>query len=299
MGTDLPKPYLKIGGKAILRHTIEKFLNIKGLESILVIINPDHQALYDDAVQGLNLLPPAVGSDSRKLSVYNGLKEFSNIISSNTILIHDAARPLVQENDIYRLLDTMQNANAATLATSVTDTLHHDQKTLDRENLCAIQTPQAFRFGALMEAHETYQNDNNFTDDAGLMRAMGHQVELVPASRHNIKVTTPEDFDMVQAMIATQTETRTASGFDVHAFETKPSTRKLMLGGIEVPHHAALTGHSDADVVLHALSLTLFWEPLMMAILVRTSLPLIKNGKMRIVIPSSKKPSIASRVKMA
>lgn len=258
MAHETPKPYLKVNGKTILRHTIEKFINIKGLESVLVVINPEHRDLYNDAVQGLDLMLPIDGSNSRKSSIYNGLNNLSNVVTSNTILIHDAARPMVDEQDIYKLLNKMQKADAATLACPVTDTLYRDNKTVSRDNLWAIQTPQAFRFGALMDAHECYKDDDNFTDDAGLMRAAGHHVEIVPSSRANIKITTQEDLEIAKTLMNDTTETRTASGFDVHAFETKASTRKLILGGVEIPHHAALTGHSDADVVLHALTDALF-----------------------------------------
>lgn len=258
MGQEIPKPYLKINGKTILRHTIEKFININGLQSIVIIINEDHNDLYNDAVRDLDLmfknLSRKTGGKTRKESIYNGLKCFSNVDKNDIILIHDAARPLVQPSDITKLLEVMKTAKAATLATPVTDTLYRDNDTIDRDNLWAIQTPQAFKLGTLIDAHEKFKNDDSFTDDAGLMRSCGHKVEIVKSSRNNIKITTAEDFDMVRAMINNETETRTASGYDVHAFETAPSERKLMLGGIEIPHDVALTGHSDADVVLHAVT---------------------------------------------
>ena len=254
MGLDTPKQYMLINNMSILRYTIEKFMNFKELKSLQVIIHPDHEDLYHEAVKGLKIEPPVMGNSSRKSSVYNGLQSFSESNASDTVLIHDAARPLVQPEDIRKLLDTMQNADAATLAAPIADTLYREGQTIDRENLWAIQTPQAFKIGQLIEAHEKFMDDDSFTDDAGLIRAMGQKVEIVPASRANIKITTEEDFIMVQAILAGQTETRTAIGFDVHAFETAPSARKLMLGGIEVPHTVALTGHSDADVVLHAIT---------------------------------------------
>ena len=105
-----------------------------------------------------------------------------------------------------------------------------------------------------MAAHEQFKDDNSFTDDAGIMRAAGYKVELIPSSRENIKITTQDDLAMVQKMMMNEMETRTTSGYDVHAFETAPSDRKLMMGGIEIPHDVALTGHSDADVVLHAIT---------------------------------------------
>ena len=105
-----------------------------------------------------------------------------------------------------------------------------------------------------MAAHEQFKDDDSFTDDAGLMRAAGHKVELIPSSRENIKITTQDDLAMVQKMMMSEMETRTTSGYDVHAFERAPSDRKLMMGGIEISHDVALTGHSDSDVVLHAIT---------------------------------------------
>ena len=201
---------------------------------------------------------------------------------------------MVQPANIQKLLQTMQEgAPAAALATPVSDTLSRENgDIIERDGLWAVQTPQAFQFGPLMEAHTKLVNDDSFTDDTGLMRAMGHDVVYVPASPLNIKITTPADFDMVKTVMensAPQFETRTASGFDVHAFEAplsehelaaegvhtphesqipehsdaeimlhafeaKSHKRPLMLGGVQIPHHRALTGHSDADVVLHAIT---------------------------------------------
>lgn len=258
MGQSTPKQYLKIGGKPVLRHTLEKLININALQSVVIAINGDHKDLYQEAVQGLENVSFVTGSNSRKQSVYNGLKAFSNNDKSDIILIHDAARPLVQEKDVIDLLSAMETAEAATLACPIFDTLYRDAKdqneTLNRENLWAIQTPQAFKLGTLMEAHEKYKDDDSFTDDAGLIRAIGHEVQIVPSSRMNIKITTSEDFEMVQTILNTAKQTRSASGYDVHAFETAPSERKLMLGGIAIEHPVALKGHSDADVVLHAIT---------------------------------------------
>lgn len=254
MGAETPKQYQKIQGRAVLRHTIEKFLNIEGLQSIRVLIHPDHRTLYEAAIKGLNIADPIIGSKSRKLSIYNGLNYFFNVSLEDIILIHDAARLLVDPADIQNLLARMKEHNAATLAAPVSDTLIRDGETIDRNGLWAIQTPQAFNLKLLIEAHEKFVNDDSFTDDAGIMRAMGHKVEIVPSSRENIKITTQEDLKMAEKLLNSQIETRTTSGYDVHAFETTSSDRKLMLGGVKIPHNFALLGHSDADVVLHAIT---------------------------------------------
>jgi len=254
MGLKTPKPYLKINGKSILRHTLEKFNKFSNLASIIVVINEEHRDLYNDAVQGLDNVSAVVGSKTRKQSVYNGLKAISKTNQDAIVLIHDAARPLVQAKDVQNLLEVMKTTEAATLATPVSDTLHRDGEKINREGLWAVQTPQAFKLAPLLEVHEKFKDDQDFTDDAGLMRATGHTVEIVEGSRSNIKITTAEDLAMAETMMSNNTETRTASGYDVHAFESAPSDRKLMLGGVHIPHEVALSGHSDADVVLHAIT---------------------------------------------
>lgn len=254
MRLDTPKQYYKINNTPILRHSLNKFINIKGLKSVLNVISPEHEALYHDAVQGIKNVNFLSGSNTRKNSVYNGLKYFSKVNKDDVLLIHDAARPLIHEDDIIALLQAMENNVAATLASPVKDTLYREDQAIDREGLWSIQTPQAFKICAFIEAHEKFKDDDSFTDDAGLMLAMGHHVEIVPAQHPNIKITTQDDLKIVEALMAKNTLTRTASGFDVHAFETEPSNRKLMMGGIEINHPLALTGHSDADVVLHAIT---------------------------------------------
>lgn len=254
MGMGVPKPYLKVNGKAILRYTLEKFMNFKGLKSVSIVIDKEHIDLYHEAVMGFKNCQYVIGSNSRKLSVYNGLNNLYNVKNEDIILIHDAARPMVQCTDIDALLCAMENNDSTTLATPIFDTLMKNNEAIDRDNMWAIQTPQAFKYGLLKSAHEKFKDDDSFTDDAGLMRAAGHNVKIVTASRQNIKITTPEDFEMVKLMIIGNTEIRTAFGYDVHAFEKESSARKLMLGGIAIKHPFALVGHSDADVVLHAIT---------------------------------------------
>jgi 2-C-methyl-D-erythritol 4-phosphate cytidylyltransferase/2-C-methyl-D-erythritol 2,4-cyclodiphosphate synthase len=254
IGDTLPKQYHKIAGKIVLEHTSNKFININNLYSFLHVINPEDQDLYHEAFPEGSNFKSTAGSKTRKQSVYNGLKYFSKVNSEDIIVIHDAARPLVHPEDVQNVIDAAIKHGAATLASPVKDTLYREDETIDRDGLWSIQTPQAFHYGALMEAHEKYKDDKGFTDDAGLIRAMGHHVEIVRAQHPNIKITTPDDFAIVKAMIETSFETRTASGFDVHAFEKEPSDRKLILGGVHIQHNLALTGHSDADVILHAIT---------------------------------------------
>lgn len=253
-GLSIPKQYRKVGGKMILRHTIEKFIGIQGLKSIRVIIDPEHAEWYREAIQGLDLAPPVFGARTRKQSVYNGLSAFTRAELEDLVLIHDAARPFVSVELVHRLLESMTRSAAATLAAPVADTLiDQDYNRYDRDRISAVQTPQAFHIGLLKKAHEFFRNDDRFTDDAGLIAALGEQVTLVPGSRDNFKITTNEDMAMAERLLAPQRESRTGFGYDVHAFDPAPAT-KIRLGGIDIPHTQKLLGHSDADVVLHALT---------------------------------------------
>lgn len=253
-GLSMPKQYRRVGGKMILRHTIEKFLGIQGLKSIRVIIDPEHAQWYSEAVQGMSLSPPVLGARTRKQSVYNGLASFTTSEQNDLVLIHDAARPFVTAEAIEALLDTMKKSIAATLAAPVADTLvDKDYNRYDRDRISAVQTPQAFRIGMLKKAHEFYRNDDRFTDDAGLIAAIGEHVTLVAGSRDNFKITTNEDVVMAERLLLPRRETRTGFGYDVHAFDPAPATH-TRLGGVDIPHNRKLLGHSDADVALHALT---------------------------------------------
>lgn len=253
-GFDTPKQYKTISGQTILRHTIEKFIGIQGLKSIRVVIGEGHQSLYNAAGEGLPLSPPVLGATTRKHSVYNGLCSYRADEQHDIVLIHDAARPFVSPSSIQNIVDAMATSHVATLACPVADTIVlNNYQALDRNSLHTIQTPQAFFIGALKSAHEKFMDDDNFTDDCGLMAAMGEDIKLVMSSRDNFKITTNEDFIMATKMLSSQTQTRVGFGYDVHAFDPAPAT-SIRLGGIDIPHTKKLLGHSDADVVLHALT---------------------------------------------
>lgn len=253
VGGTVPKQYQKIAGKAILRHTLEVFLASPGLRGLCVVINPDHRHFYEEAVQGLELPEPVNGGSSRKESIYNGIRNFPEAKKEEIILLHDAARPLITRAEINAVARSALAKGAATLAAPVTDTQKYRSGTyVERRDLWAIQTPQGFRYGLIRQAHESANDAIEYTDDTGLLAAMGHQAELVPGSRANIKITTPEDMDLARRLMAARPyETRTGFGFDVHAFTAGD---KVRLCGIDIAHNKSLEGHSDADAGLHALT---------------------------------------------
>lgn len=267
LGADLPKQYLDLGGKTVLRRTIDVFYGIVGLKELRVVIDPAHEDLYSASVAGLRLPGPAYGGKDRKESVCNGLVSLRTTKDEDIILIHDAARPFVRQTEISHLVQILDSEtktfSAATLALPVSETLRRGENDLatdpvDRAGLWTIQTPQAFRYGDLRRAHETAP-PGPYTDDTGLVSALGGGVRLVPGHRDNIKITTPEDMAwardyVVKESIQTPCETRTGSGFDVHAFTKDREKTAVRLCGVDIPAPFGLLGHSDADAGLHALT---------------------------------------------
>lgn len=259
-GSDIPKQYIKIAGKAVLRHAIDAFLEIVPQNHIRVVINPDDVHHYDAATNGLDLLPHANFGKTRKESVFNGIINSSEIGYEDIILIHDAARPLIHPEDIRALISAIDNgAQAASLADPLSDSLcrapdGHIESSLDRANLYTLQTPQAFIFGVLKNAHENAPPEKEFTDDTSLVTALGIPVKLVSATHKNFKITHKEDMALAEAILSTQTEYRTGMGFDVHAFDDEGGATHIRLCGFDVPYDRKLKGHSDADVGLHALT---------------------------------------------
>ncbi len=250
MDSEIPKQYMPIHGKSILRHTLEKFVNF---DLVQCVISEGHKAFYQQAVDGLNLLPFVIGGATRQESVWAGLQSLKKHLP-DYVLIHDAARPGVYPQDIHNIINKLERNSNATLACPVSESLQRDGMNIDRDNLWMIQTPQAFDFGMIMDAHEKAIKDNFIgTDDTSIARHAGYDVEYVTCGRHNIKITTQDDLKMAQMILSNEMETRVGNGFDVHALEVS-ETNLIRLCGIDIPHYQSLRGHSDADVGLHALT---------------------------------------------
>jgi 2-C-methyl-D-erythritol 4-phosphate cytidylyltransferase/2-C-methyl-D-erythritol 2,4-cyclodiphosphate synthase len=175
-------------------------------------------------------------------------------VGSGRVLIHDAARPFLPGAVVDRLLDALEASEGAVPVLPVVDTLaRHDVilgDSVSREGLVRVQTPQAFRFADIVRAHAAWQGAEA-TDDAQVARAAGLGVVTVAGDPRLEKLTYEEDFARAEALLAARLTSRTGFGFDVHAFGPGDS---LWLGGVQLPHDRGLVGHSDADVVLHALT---------------------------------------------
>ena len=256
-GGPLPKQYAQLGGQTVLRHSLEAFRATAGINQLRVVIGSGDETHYETAVAGLGLPAPVLGGATRQQSVLNGLEVLATA-SPDFVAIHDAARPFVRPVDIQACLDAAATPGitGAVLGVRLADTLKRVddgaiRETVPRANLWRAQTPQVFRFAALLEAHRAVASlgaseASALTDDAAVAERAGLRVVMVPGSEDNSKITTNDDLRHALTM-----ETRTAFGFDVHGFGPGNA---VMLGGVAIPHAQALAGHSDADVALHALT---------------------------------------------
>ena len=255
LGEEIPKQYLEIGGISILRRTIDIFLENSTIDHIQVIIHPNDQNLYEDAVTGLELPAPVFGGETRQKSVLNGLEAIAKI-APEYVYIHDAARPFLDQDTLNNLIENVEKHGAVIPALPVTDTIKyktedHINNTLDRSYLYRAQTPQAFRYKAIFMAHRRHE-DKDLTDDSAIAEQSGLKVRIIPGSANNFKITTTDDLIKAENMTqSSYTDVRTGYGVDVHAFETGDH---VVLGGIKIPHDHKLKGHSDADVALHAIT---------------------------------------------
>ena len=252
-GGELPKQYHLLAGVAVMRRSLKAFMDHPDVSVVQAVIHPNHHELYDAAVQGLALPVPVDGGATRQGSVLNGLESL-NADEPSTVLIHDAARPLVDPGIISRVLAALQTSPGAIPALAVADTLKRSdgqfvETTVDRQGLWRAQTPQGFHYQNILAAHRQASGDE-LTDDAAVAERAGLAVAIVEGSEDNVKVTRTGDMVRAERILGAG-ETRTGLGFDVHRFG--PGDH-VMLCGVKVPHEFGLEGHSDADVGLHAVT---------------------------------------------
>lgn len=253
-----PKQYRPLNGITVLRRTIQIFLQSDAIDTIQVMIHPDHKEQYHDAITGLAIEPHIIGGKQRKDSIYNALKSLDKAQDEDIILIHDAARPLLSQTDLNALIEALKTNKAATLARPIAETLRKSDKEhctdiIPRNKVYAMQTPQGFRYKDILNAHEQAQENIEHTDDTSLITAIGIDVKIVQGSAENFKITTKDDFTMAEKILQPNKTTRTGMGFDVHTFDTSASG-PIRIGGIDIPHSHPLKGHSDADVALHTIT---------------------------------------------
>jgi len=258
-----PKQYRLIEGRPVLVRALMPFLEEPAVDRIVVVIGEGDEERYANAVAGLEssrLAAPTLGGTTRQDSVRRGLLALSQEGFDGIVLVHDAARPFVSGMQIAAAIGRLGETGLAAIpALPVTDTVKrtdasgHVAETPPRDQLVSVQTPQAFRFKPLLEAHEAAEAAllHGFTDDAALMEWAGHPVATFRGDPANIKLTHAEDFQRANAPAGKVLVTRVGTGYDVHAFG--PGDH-VWLGGVRIDHDHGVVAHSDGDVALHALT---------------------------------------------
>jgi 2-C-methyl-D-erythritol 4-phosphate cytidylyltransferase/2-C-methyl-D-erythritol 2,4-cyclodiphosphate synthase len=256
-----PKQYASLGGRPLIAHSHATLSGHPMVDSVLVVIGDDQEKMLATA---LGEVPFVIGGSTRRESVRNGLERIAENGGADHVLIHDAARPLLPPSVIDRLLMALAKAPGAVPILLVADTLVKGgmradgegvaltvEDPVDRDDLFRVQTPQAFDFDAILAAHRAWPEDEDVTDDAQILRAASREVLAVMGDPLLEKITWPDDFALAEARLGKAMRVRAAQGYDVHRFA---AGEELWLGGIRIPHDKGLSGHSDADVALHAIT---------------------------------------------
>lgn len=245
-----PKQWRPLAGRPVARWSVEALLTA-GASEVIVVIGAGQEGQAQEALAGLAGWRITPGGAERADSVRAGLALADPVLP---VLVHDAARPLLTPAHVDALLNALTDAEAAAPALPVADTLKAAEdgivsRTVSREGLWRVQTPQAFAPGVLQKAYAASKDSP--TDDLAVVEAAGGRVRLVQGDPRLMKLTYPEDFAMAEALAAQGRTTRTGMGYDVHRFGPGET---VWLCGVEIPHSHGLIGHSDADVGLHALT---------------------------------------------
>ncbi len=254
-GGALPKQYLPLGGDTVLHHAVSAFAAHPRVAGVQVVIRDEDRAIFHRAIAGLTVLPPVPGGAERQDSVRLGLEALAPHEPA-LVLIHDGARPFPDTALIDRVIDALDRASAAIPALPLGDTIKlvadgAIRETVDRSRLWRAQTPQGFRFPAILAAHRAAAG-YVLTDNSAVAEAAGIAPIVVAGSEDNLKVTTTHDLAAAERLLASRlADVRVGQGFDVHGFG--PGDH-VMICGVAIPHGAGLVGHSDADVGLHALT---------------------------------------------
>jgi len=268
-GEGLPKQYREVAGQTLLGRTLDALHLAMPEAALKVVIHKDDLELYVASAAELapsareRLLPPAFGGASRQDSVRSGLEALATEDAPEIVLIHDAARPFADAALIARAIDAADLHGAAAPGVPLADTVKQIDNagvvvaTPDRAKLCAVQTPQSFRFDLILKAHRAAAaGGREYTDDAMIAEAAGVKVHIFDGDAANFKLTTQQDFAramqlLKQPAIADLPDVRMGQGYDVHAFGSGDA---VWLGGVAIPHSHGLAGHSDADVLSHAIT---------------------------------------------
>ena len=244
-----PKPYISINNKTLIEHTIDKVRGIKVIKKIVITYNKKHKKKLDNL--NIKNVIKIAGGKTRAQSTFLALKRIKNLKCSK-VLIHDAARPNTSIKLIKKTIQTLKFHNAVIPTIKVKDSIKLKNKmgsilNINRKELLITQTPQGFRYNNIFKLYKK-NKDMNITDDASLFINDSKKIQIIKGEEQNFKITNNQDLDLFKNL--KQKRINYGIGFDIHKLEKR---RKLYLGGITIPYHLGLRGHSDGDSVLHAL----------------------------------------------
>lgn len=249
-GGAVPKQFALLGGVAVIARAVDAFGDLP----VFAVIGDGQQDALTEALKQRKVAAVVTGGATRQDSVRNGLTAIEAAGGADKVLVHDAARPLLPRIVLDALIAALDTHDGAVPVLPVADSLARGNdvmgETVDRTDLWRVQTPQAFKVQALMTSLSCWTS-GSATDEAQVVRAAGFTVATVPGDAMLDKITHPADFARAEATLAGRMISRTASGFDVHRLELG---EELWLGGIRIEHTHGLSGHSDADVALHAIT---------------------------------------------
>ncbi len=263
-GTEVPKQYLRFGGRSTLSYALRAFIEHPLVQRIVTVIHPDDRDAFLSAVPEFadaldsGRLASAFGGATRQASVSEGMEALAES-KPDVVLVHDAARPFISCDLVTRAIEAAEKFGAAVPLLPVVDTINQigpDGRlagTVDRTSMRVVQTPQAFKFAPLLDAHRAARKAGrlDFTDDGSLIEWRGQKIGGFTGEPDAFKLTIHADIKRAEQIVEQMLESRTATGYDVHAFG--PGDH-VWLGGVKITHDQALIGHSDADPVLHALT---------------------------------------------
>ena len=252
VGANVPKQFLKIGGQPVLVKAMKVFERMDAIDYIFVVTGEDYVSLCEQMAEEYRfekVVSVVPGGELRQDSVFNAIQEMNRRRPGvEYVLIHDAARPFISEDVILNVLEATADNGAAVACVAMTSSVRRlgsgeeKSESVDRSEYYTVQTPQGFRKSLLIGAYEQAYDDSFYgTDDAAIVEHAGGEITIVDGEYQNIKITTKEDLPM---------ENRIGTGFDVHRLVPG---RKLILGGVDIPFERGLDGHSDADVLVHAV----------------------------------------------
>ena len=253
------KIFIPLGRYSIIQRTLQNVAKLEGLKEIILVVADGEQDYMAEHIKVLELTVPiqiVLGGAERQDSVACGLKAFDE--STDIVLVHDGARPLASTEMFSAVAEAANIYGAATVGVPATDTIkrvdaeHAVIETLKRSELYQIQTPQGFQKELFTEAHEKAHDSNYLgTDDVSLVEYLGKPVHIVEGDYCNIKVTTPNDIAVAKRYLGIEDKRmRVGFGYDIHQLK---AGRPCILGGVRIESELGPDGHSDADVLIHAL----------------------------------------------